>query len=155
MVSPALPLIALGAAAAAGAGLRSALVPAPDPVAPLLLAGGTGLLLAGLFLIGSGSRRGRRWAALLAALGVGGALATLVVLHGSGTGPEPGTRLILGLPPGAALAVYGLGLLPVLVVPLAFTLTETGTGLDPDALDGLRRDAATAVPDTDAAEGCR
>ena len=37
--------------------------------------------------------------------------------------PAPGATLWLGLPKGAALVLYGVGLLPLLVLPLAYALT--------------------------------
>jgi hypothetical protein len=125
----------------AAGGVRSATAAPGDPIAPLLLAGGTGLLLAGLFFVGSGSLAGRVVAALLSGAGVGVGLVWLVALHVRQTGGQDPETLILGLPPGAALTVYGLGLAPVVLYPLVFTLTDRGEGLDPEALEALRRAA--------------
>lgn len=128
MRSPALPLVTLGALAALAGGVGSALLPPGATAPPLLLAAGTGLLLAGLFLLGTGASWGRRMAALAAAPGIGGGLGLLVLLDARAAATPAGEALLLGLPPGAALVVYGLGLLPVIVFPLLFALTETGSG---------------------------
>jgi hypothetical protein len=47
-------------------------------------------------------------------------------------------QLWLGLPPGAAVVVYGIGLLPLFAVPLAYALTFEGTTLSPGDLERVR-----------------
>lgn len=136
--------LTLGALMVAAAGVRSAAAGPADPTAPLFLAGGTGLLLAGFFFIGSGSLAGRVTAALLSGAGVGVVLVWLVVVHVRQAGPQDAETLFLGLPRGAALTVYGLGLVPVVLFPLVFTLTERAAELDPEALEALRRSARHA-----------
>jgi hypothetical protein len=133
--------LTLGTLMVAAGGVRSATAGPGDPIAPLLLAGGTGLLLAGFFFIGSGSLTGRVVAALLSGAGVGVGLVWLVVVHVRQAGPQDAEALFLGLPPGAALTVYGLGLVPVVLFPLVFTLTERAAELDPEALEALRNSA--------------
>jgi hypothetical protein len=50
----------------------------------------------------------------------------------------PGAALWLGLPRRAALVLYGAGLLPALVLPLAYALTFDGSPFRPDAVERLR-----------------
>jgi len=60
----------------------------------------------------------------------------------------PDVALWLGLPPRAALVIYGIGLLPLLLVPLAYALTFDDAGLDEDAIDRIR----AVRPDADRRE---
>lgn len=46
--------------------------------------------------------------------------------------------LWLGLPPGAAVILYGIGTLPVLIVPLAYALTFDEVTLDAADLERIR-----------------
>ncbi|MCC6929913.1 MAG: hypothetical protein IT359_13105 [Gemmatimonadaceae bacterium] len=50
----------------------------------------------------------------------------------------PGERIILGLPLRAAIVVYGVGLLPLLVLPLAYALTFEVMTLREDDLARVR-----------------
>jgi hypothetical protein len=58
----------------------------------------------------------------------------------------PDVVLWLGLPPRAALVIYGVGLLPLLLVPLAYALTFDDQGLDAAAIERIRA-ARTAAAD--------
>jgi len=49
-----------------------------------------------------------------------------------------GARLLLGLPLRAALVLYGVGLLPMLVLPLAYALTFDAMTLSEDDLARVR-----------------
>jgi hypothetical protein len=53
-------------------------------------------------------------------------------------------RLFLGLPSGAALVLYIVGLLPMAVLPIAYALTFDQTTLDEEALARLRAQLAEA-----------
>ena len=53
-------------------------------------------------------------------------------------GPDSADALLLGLPTRLALIVYGIGVLPVVVLPLAYALDFPRSGLDPDSLSALR-----------------
>ena len=93
--------------------------------APWLMAAGVPLALVSVMTLGA-ARGGRVPGALLAAfafvgllLAAGFALA-LSLPGAAGTTGEP---LLLGLPRRAAIIVYGIGLLPVLVLPVAYALT--------------------------------
>ena len=56
--------------------------------------------------------------------------------------PAVGAPLWLGLPKGAALVLYGVGLLPLLALPLTYALTFEGQTLSEADLARLRREAA-------------
>lgn len=56
---------------------------------------------------------------------------------------EPGDpTLWLGLPPRAAVILYGVGFLPLVVVPLAYALTFDELALRPEDWDRIREQAA-------------
>jgi len=91
--------------------------------ASALMAAATGLCLAAFMGVALGERaRDVRIAAVLAfvGLGVGGALMALLSVPPV-TGPDE--ALWGGLPLGAALVVYGIGLLPMLIVPVVYAWT--------------------------------
>lgn len=71
---------------------------------------------------------------LVLAGGFGAALAV-----GSPSGGDAG--LFLGLPAGAALVLYGVGLIPLTVVPLAYALTFDRMTLDPGDWERIRERA--------------
>lgn len=108
-----------------GAGYATALIPAaPTAAGPWLVAVGTAGSLISVMAIGA-EKDGRLGTLgpiflVLFAVLAGGLGAPLVLDHPPAT---PGSGLILGLPPDTAVIVYGVGLLPVLVVPLAYALT--------------------------------
>ncbi len=54
------------------------------------------------------------------------------------------TPLVLGLPLPVAIEVYGVGLLPVVVLPILFALEFKSDGLDEAALVALKRRCAAA-----------
>jgi hypothetical protein len=113
----------------------------------LLLAATLGALLA-LAALGVRGEGGRRNLPLAA-------FAAVVVLVGGGVGgallmadPEAGSLLFLGLPAGAALVVYVAGLLPLLVVPLAYALTFDRAGFAPGEMEAVVRRAREAAGGT-------
>jgi hypothetical protein len=55
--------------------------------------------------------------------------------------PAAGAVLWLGLPKGAALVLYGVGLLPLFVLPLAYALTFDGQTLSEADLERVRQAA--------------
>jgi hypothetical protein len=124
-----------------GAAYASALLrgSAPAAAAWLMLAGMT-LVLVGLMILGArrvGSRLGRlRWifafVVTLLLVCMGGAL-LLAPSEG------PGSLLILGLPPRAALVMIGVGVVPMLVLPVAYALTFDEQTLRPGDLEAIRR----------------
>ena len=53
--------------------------------------------------------------------------------------PEaPGSRLWLGLPIRAAIVIYGIGLLPIIVLPVAYALTFETQTLSAEDLERVR-----------------
>ncbi len=75
------------------------------------------------------------------------ALTLLILVGGFGLAlmqpvPTVESRLWFGLPAGAALVLYGVGLLPVLILPLAYALTFDRYTLSIDDLDRVRRQVA-------------
>jgi hypothetical protein len=108
----------------------SAFMPNSAPVwAPWLLALGIPGALGGIMVLGAARERGGvgrlaiPFAFVIVTLTVGFCLALwLPANEGSGS------ALFLGLPLRAAIVVYGIGLMPVIVLPVAYALTfETQT----------------------------
>lgn len=111
---------------------------APERLAPALLALGTAGILAGVLALGAerGGRLGVLWVPVLfVVVVVGGGLVALVLMPPAG--PADPT-LVLGLPPRAALLLYGIGLLPTLVVPVAYALTFERLTLSDEDLARVR-----------------
>lgn len=52
------------------------------------------------------------------------------------------TKLFLGLPPRAAIVIYGIGFLPVLVLPLIYALTFKGRTLTEEDIERVKAAAA-------------
>jgi hypothetical protein len=134
----------------AGAAYATAFLPggAPPVAAWLMLAGMT-LVLAGLMVLGArraGSRFGRlKWVfgfVVAVLLGCFGAALLLPPSEG------PASPLILGLPLRAALVMIGVGVLPTLVLPVAYAVTFDEHTLRPADLEAIRRaaDAARGAP---------
>ena len=112
------------------------------PASAWLMLVGMSLVLVGLMILGArrtGSRLGRlRW--------VFGFLVTLLVVCFGGAlllapSEGPGSFLILGLPPRAALVMIGVGVVPTLVLPVAYALTFDEQTLRPDDLNAIRQAA--------------
>lgn len=131
-------------ALAVGAGYATAFVSQPPPVAGAwLMALGTAGSLTSAMALGA-ARDGR-----LGPLGpvflfvfltlAGGFGAALVV--GAPAGPAGEIPLFLGLPPGAALILYVVGVLPLLVVPLAYAATFDRMTLDQEGWERIREAA--------------
>ena len=117
-------ITAIGGAYAAAFSTRGT-----PPWAPWLLAIGIPVALAAIMILGAA--RGRRgigalkipfvFVALVLIIGFGAALA-LPATEG------PLSTLWMGLPARAAIVIYGIGLLPIVVLPIAYALTfETQT----------------------------
>jgi hypothetical protein len=116
--------------AAIAAGYAAAFTPGGTPVwAPWLLAIGIPVALGAIMILGAA--RGRRgigplkipfaFVVVMLVIGFGAALA-LPATEG------PLSKLWLGLPARAAIVIYGVGLLPIVVLPIAYALTfETQT----------------------------
>lgn len=115
--------IAIACLMAIGAYLTAFVSPAPPIAAAIVLALATALMLAAFVALGVGDRGFRRGPVMAALavllLVVGGGISTALLI-GAPTGPD--SPLFGGLPPGAAVVLYGVGLVPALVVPLLYAL---------------------------------
>lgn len=142
--------LALGAIAAAtsmvGAAYASAFLPGGAPRwAEWAFVLGTAAMMSAMMLLGATA--GDRRAPPVAWLAIAFTFAVLVVGLGAAIllpPPAPGDRLWLGLPAGAAAVLYGVGLLPLLVLPLAYARSFDSAALGEEALARLRA-AADAV----------
>lgn len=120
-----LSLAALAASVAAmGVAYGSAFFPGPPPAWAAWVASAAipGSLVAAMAL-GAGGRHGLGrlvlpFAFVFVVL-AGGFMAALALPPASGSSAE----LWLGFPPGAAVVLYGVGLLPLFVVPISYALT--------------------------------
>jgi hypothetical protein len=61
--------------------------------------------------------------------------------------PAAGEPLVLGLPRRAAIVLYGIGVLPVLVLPLAYALTFDELTLSEEDIERVREAASRAEAD--------
>lgn len=107
-----------------GVAYASAFLPGDPPTwAAWLMAIGTTLSLIAMMAVGAArqGRIGRRLAVALAAVlaVVGGGFGVLLALPPAG-GEAP---LWLGLPPRAAVLLYGIGLVPFFIVPVVYAWT--------------------------------
>jgi len=142
-------LIALGAVLVAAAYGSAFLPGGAPPAAPWLMVGGIALGFVGFMVLGArrhGARLGRlRW--------VFAGVFALLVLCFSGAlllpaSEGPASTLILGLPPRAALVVLGVGVLPALVLPVAYALTFDTQTLRAGDLESIQEAAkASRRPD--------
>lgn len=107
--------------------------------APWLLALGIPVAIGGIMILGAA--RGRRgvgslkvpfvFVVLTLAAGFCGAL----ILPAT---ENPGSPLWLGLPARAAIIIYGIGLVPTLVLPVAYALTFESQTLTADDIERVR-----------------
>lgn len=108
--------------------------------APWLLALGIPVALGAIMILGAA--RGRRgigslkipFAFVVATLAIGfGAALALPATEG------PLSRLWLGLPARAAIVIYGVGLLPIIVLPIAYALTFESQTLSAEDVERVRK----------------
>jgi hypothetical protein len=127
---------------AIAAAYASAFLPGgAPPWSAWLVVVGTSLALPSVFLLGAerAGRIGVRWIPI--------ALSFVVLVAGFGAvllmppaNPADPT-LWLGLPPRAAIVLYGIGLIPYLTVPVAYALTFESRTLSEADLDRVREAA--------------
>jgi hypothetical protein len=135
----ALSLIIGGTLAIAAAYLAALVRPALPAWAPWAIALGAAAVPAGLFVLGA-AKRGRLSSALLVVFalvfiivaGCFGLALALPAREGAG-GP-----LLLGLPLRTAIVLYGVGFLPLVLLPVAYALSFDSTVLREDDLERLR-----------------
>ena len=142
-------LVALGASLLlAAAAYGSAFLPGDPPAwaSWALLLGLSGSLVAFMAL---GAARKGRLGVLVWPLGF--VFLVLVVGFGAALVLPPvdpqDPALWLGLPVPAAIVLLGVGLLPLVVLPLAYGLTFPGAGLSQEEVDAVREAAAAARGD--------
>lgn len=112
---------------------------------------GTSVALGAMMALGAMTRGrlGVLWLPIvLSVVLVAGGLVMAWALPAPESGPE---TLVLGLPRRAAIVLYGVGLLPLLVLPLAYALTFDAATLRAEDITRVRaaRDAMLARPDED------
>ena len=61
--------------------------------------------------------------------------------------PAAGEPLLLGLPRRAAIVLYGVGVLPVLILPVAYALTFDELTLTEEDIERVREAASRAEPE--------
>ena len=134
-------LVALIAAVLAIAiGYAAAFLPGGTPAwAPWLLALGIPMALGAIMILGAA--RGRMgigplkypFAFVVAVLAIG-FCAALAIPATEG----PLSKLWLGLPARAAIVIYGIGLLPIIVLPVAYALTFEAQTLNAEDVERVR-----------------
>ena len=131
-------LVILLAMIVIGLGYLSAFKPGGSPgYAAYAFAIATAAVMTAISVLGA-ARRGRRLGRLAWVFAF-----TFVVLAGGFCAAlsrlGAGSDLWLGLPRGAAIILYVVGLLPMAVLPLAYALTFDSTTMSDGELDELRR----------------
>jgi hypothetical protein len=124
--------LALGCATIAAA-YGTTFTPARTTIAPWLMA--MGLALASSASVALGALRGKRtprvlwWTVVFVAVELAGGFG--FVLFGLQADPRT-SPVVLGLPIHTAVLVYGVGLVPMVLLPLVYALTfDTSTTPDP------------------------
>jgi hypothetical protein len=124
----------------------SAFVGAPGPAlwAPWMLVLGVPGAIVSVMVLGATRGRGGSVGSLIAPIVfVGLALATgfgLALALPASEGAS--TPLVLGLPLRAAIVLYGIGLMPIVVLPVAYALTFETQTLNEADIDRVRRAGA-------------
>ena len=152
-------LVLILAVCAIAVAYGSAFMPGGAPGwAPWLLALGIPGALGGIMVLGAARERGGvgrlaiPFAFVIVTLTVGFCLAL-----GLPANEGPGSTLWLGLPARAALIIYGIGLMPVVVLPVAYALTFETQTLAAEDVERVRQlgqvyAAAAATADTASAK---
>ncbi|MFL5583403.1 MAG: hypothetical protein ACJ78K_00935 [Gemmatimonadaceae bacterium] len=135
----ALGALFLGIAAIAVGYLAAFTRSGAPPWAPWLLAVGIPVTLGGIMILGAARGRGGigplrfPFAFVIAVLVIGfGAALALPASEG------PLSKLWLGLPARAAIVIYGVGLLPIFVLPVAYALTFETQTLNAEDVEKVR-----------------
>jgi hypothetical protein len=138
------------------AAYASAFLPGDAPAwAAWLFALGTPLTFVASMALGASGPRGLgrlKWVFLLVFVILAGGFGAVLAMPA--VDPLDPT-LFLGLPPRTAIILLGVGLLPLLVLPLAYALTFDQTTLSEDDLARVRQAALAARAAQAAAEAAR
>ncbi len=132
---------------AIAAGYGSAFLPGPPPAwAAWALATGSSLVMVAAMALGA-VREGKGvgnlgWAFAFVFVVLAGGFAATMLLPAE----APGAPLYFGLPLRAAIVLIGIGLLPLLVLPLAYALTFDEMTLSEDDLARVRAAALALRP---------
>jgi hypothetical protein len=128
------------AALAIAAAYASAFLPGGAPAwAPWPMALGIPAALVSVMVLGAAGERGGIgrlvYPFAFSALVLAGGFAAALALP---AGEAPGAALFLGLPLRAAVVIYGIGILPIVVLPIAYALTFFEQTLKPGDLERVR-----------------
>lgn len=133
----ALAAVVLGTVAIGSTYVSAFLSAVPAGWAPPVFVLGIACIMVGVMVLGAATERGVGRLALPFAfvwlLLVGGFAAVYLAPAAAHSG------LWLGLPPAAAIILYGIGFSPVLVLPLAYALTFDSITLRPEDIERVRR----------------
>lgn len=130
-----------GALIAIAAGYASAFKPGGAPAwAPWLLAFGIPIALVAVMVMGAARDRGGIKKLTIPFVFVG-VLLTLgfCLALGLPANESAQSSLILGLPLRAAIVIYGVGLIPIVVLPVAYALTFETQTLNAEDLEKVRK----------------
>lgn len=124
----------------------SAFVPGAGTAGAWLMAMGLATMVVALMVLGAvrpgGGLHGLRWPLVVTFLAIAGCFSAALLLPGE----TATTRVILGLPLRAAIVVYGVGLIPLLVLPMAYARTFDAMTLSEDDIARVRALARPVVP---------
>jgi hypothetical protein len=137
---------------AIAAAYGSAFLPGPPPAwAAWALGTGTAVVMVASMALGAARRGGGigrlKWPFAFVFLVLAGGFGAVMALPGE----APGAPLFLGLPLRAAIVLVGIGILPLLVLPVAYAVTFDEMTLGEDDLERVRA-AARALRSGAAAE---
>ena len=137
--------VAGGTALIGSAYTAAALAQAPPSWTPPVFIVGTAFAMVGMMVLGAATDRGIGRLVLPLAfvwlLLVGGFGAVYIAPSVAAAG------LWMGLPPAAAIVIYGIGLSPFLVLPLAYAMTFDSVTLRPGDVERVRAARAASAPE--------
>ncbi len=108
-----------------------------SPIGAWLMISGVSLLMGAIFLLPASGRG--RWGT---AVGVSSLLLVVFAAAFVSAVDQPGDRLFGGFPFRVALIVYGVAVLPTLILPALHARLFQSDGLDPESLSRLREDCS-------------
>lgn len=105
------------------------------PWIPMVFVTGVATIMVSMMVLGAATRRG------IGRLAVPFAFTWLILVGGIAAAqllPADERPFFLGLPPAAALILYGIGFVPILVLPFAYALTFDSLTLRPEDIEQVR-----------------